>query len=98
MNAKYWNQKNYEAVENATTLGECLAVASEILAAIPRPVVLVSGPISTGGAGSPEKNMDVLQKAITELEHRGEHVFNQLPFEKKFAEIAAKYEGYCMPI
>ena len=65
---------------------------------MPKPVSLVSGPISTGGAGSLEKNLELFAEAIAHLEMHGENVFDQLPFENKITEFSKDYKGYYMPI
>ncbi|MES2088114.1 MAG: hypothetical protein V4467_03960 [Patescibacteria group bacterium] len=96
--AKYWTAKNYEDVEKAEVFSELFVVASEILNSIPEPVALVSGPISTGGLGSIEKNLEVMARNIAALEKKGVHIFNQLPFENKFKEFSKNSKEYYTPI
>ena len=98
MKAKYWTEKHYQALHKAKTFPELLVIAYEILDSISVPVGLVSGPISTGGLGSIAENLKVFEEAITTLENKGEHVFNQLPFEDKFLEMSQSYKGYFTPI
>lgn len=98
MKAKYWTDKHYENLKKSETFPELLSVAYDIIDSIPKPIALVSGPITTGGQGSIAKNLEVFQRAITFLEDRGEYVFNQLPFEDKFSVMARSYKGYFMPI
>ena len=64
------------------------------------PIAQVCGPISTGGNGSAEKNLDILAKAIKFLTKKGISVFNQLPFERTFDKIMRDYKtsGYDTPI
>lgn len=74
----------------AGTMPELLAVAFEILNRMPQPVALVSGPISTGGKGSVEENLHAFADVIRSARAAGKTVFNQLPFEDKFGELARK--------
>ncbi len=97
-NAKYWTDKNYEDLKKAKNFPDCLKVAYDVIDSIGGQVGIVSGPISTGGQGSVEKNLAEFSKYIETMEKRGEIVFNQLPFENKFAELARNSEGYFMPI
>lgn len=71
----------------ATTFEELKAIAFRIIRRIPQPVSMVCGPISTGGAGSIEKNLEALRRAIQGLERTGYNVFNQTIFEAPFMRI-----------
>ena len=98
MGSKYWMQRHHEEVAKAKTFSELLAIANDIIDSMPGPVVLVSGPISSGGRGSITENLKALEDNIFAMEMRGENVWNQLPFENKFSELAKGHEGYFMPI
>lgn len=62
----------------------------------PGPVAMVCGPISTGGLGSPEKNLEVLDGAVQNLKARGIKVFEQHPLEKHIRRLcdAKMFEAY----
>lgn len=98
MKNKHWTEKHFERVEKAKNFPELLSVAYEILDSMPKPVTIISGPISTGGRGSVQENLAVMARAILRREWHGDNVFDQLPFEQKFGEFASKYDGCCMPI
>jgi hypothetical protein len=65
---------------------------------MPQPVVLLSGPISSGGRGSLNANLKVFEDAIITFMRKGHSVFNQLPFEPKLLELSKDYKEYCTPI
>lgn len=98
MTAKFWTEKHYGAAAKARNLSELLSVAYEILDSMPAPVSLVSGPITTGGRGSVAENLKIMEETIRSLESSGEHIFNQIPFETKVAELASRHDGYFMPV
>ena len=78
---------------------DLLAVARAVLDRMPDPVVLISGPISTGGRGSIEENLRAFSDAIRLVHLSGKTVFNQLPFEDKFIELSRKSTAaYFTPI
>ncbi|MCC7004521.1 DUF4406 domain-containing protein [Candidatus Nomurabacteria bacterium] len=66
-----------------------------------REIVQICGPISTGGLGSIEKNIERFERAIEKAIEKGLHVFNQAPFEDAMKRLSVKYpkvDGYCVAI
>lgn len=49
---------------------------------------MVSGPISTGGVGHVEGNLEVFQRTIDVLQAEGLPIYDQLPFERHMWRIA----------
>lgn len=99
MDEYYWTPADFEKLKNAHSMPECLAMAMEILDRMPQPVVMVSGPISTGGKGSVEENTRAFADAIRLLRVSGKTVFNQLAFEDKFLELSRESKmAYFTPI
>jgi hypothetical protein len=45
------------------------------------PVIMVCGPITTGGLGSIKKNVTAFKNAIRRVSSSGKNVFSQMPFE-----------------
>jgi hypothetical protein len=66
--------------------GLCV-VAKEILELLADPAGMVCGPISTGGLGSVEANIQHFNKAIESLCLLKISIFDQMPFESKLAEL-----------
>lgn len=97
---KYWTKKEMDGLQKAATYKDLNKVAMNVLQRIPRPTTQVCGPISTGGAGSIERNMQRMEKAIAHLSDRGHNVFNQLPFQQSMIRIIEreKNRGYSMAL
>lgn len=60
---------------------------------MPQPIGQVCGPISTGGLGSLEKNLDVFHATIERLVCQDVVVFNQMPFESVILAMRSGYES-----
>jgi hypothetical protein len=66
-----------------------------------KPIVEICGPVSTGGLGSVEKNINRLRGAINIANKKGLQVFNQTPFESAMSRLSDKYpkvNGYPIAI
>jgi len=75
--------------------------ASDALVAVskmPKPVILFSGPISTGGFGSVADNIECLLSFISESSKRGISVFNQIVYEKRLDCILKDHKDYDYPL
>ncbi|MEK7168267.1 MAG: DUF4406 domain-containing protein [Patescibacteria group bacterium] len=96
----YLTKAEIKKIKKAETFYELVIVGRGILNRMECPVAQVCGPISTGGNGSVEENLNILTKAIEFLTEKGISVFNQLPFERTFDKIMKNYKtsGYDTPI
>lgn len=74
-------------IEDAQTFEDLFAIAVRIIGRLPKPVGICSGPITSGGEGSIEKNIAKLQTEIRRLQMGGHCVFNQMPFEDSMQRI-----------
>ena len=81
MTHKYWEPQHFDKVEKATSYKDLFKIAEEILRSMPPQIGQVCGPISTGGAGSVEKNIERLKQNIFSLQEKGFVIFDQMPFE-----------------
>ncbi len=88
---KYYTRKQIDSINVSESYKELLNVALNVLKSMPKPIVQVCGPISTGGLGSIEKNLEVLGRTIRKLESGDHHVFGQVPFEDKMQELKKEY-------
>lgn len=98
-----WSLKLFQAVEDAKSFGDLVPIAIRILGFFEEPVTVVSGPISTGGFGSRDKNILAFTAAIRHLQQRGHSVLDQTPFEAAIGRFARQWaetggQGYPMPI
>ncbi len=84
---QYWTEEDFQELEVATTFSGLRQVAQRVILKMPRPIVQVCGPISTGGLGNVPDNLQIFQSYIERLQKRGIHVFNQMPFEGPMGRI-----------
>lgn len=99
-----WNDADYEAAHNAKDFHALAETAMTVLNRYPGKLGMVSGPISTGGFGSPEKNMAVFRSVVEYLStDKHLNIFSQVPFEIPMHRLHSEWTlsgntGYCMPI
>ena len=84
---KYWNKEFLERVYSAVSYQELGEIGLIILKGMPQPIAQVCGPITSGGLGSIEKNLDVINRTIRKLTSNGSIVFNQMPFEQPMQDM-----------
>lgn len=91
-------------IDSAETFEELADLGVDILKQMSlsgNPIVEICGPITTGGLGNIEKNLNRLKKSIEIANKKGLQVFDQLPFEKSIVRLSGKYtktNGYCLAI
>ena len=92
----YYQPEDFKKLELVVSFSELFPIAEEIIKRLPPPISQVCGPISTGGLGSIEKNMQRLEETVEHLHRSGLTVFNQVPFESPMNRILAakKSDGY----
>ncbi len=94
------------AINSAESYPEMAKIALVILNSMEDPVIELCGPISTGGLGSVEKNLERFDKKIKELKSSGINVFDQIPFEIPMQKLKLKpnfkpidlLEGFYLPL
>lgn len=105
---EYITQRNRRILEKAKTFSHLVPVAFDIIKRMPGPIGQVCGPISTGGTGSLEKNLEKMSRAINSLKVKGIIIFDQMPFQKPMRRIRNAYkdeswrlvllEGFYLPL
>ncbi len=85
----HWLEADKAALNDAQTFEDLLAIAMRIIGRMPDGIInIVCGPITSGGAGSIEKNLAIFDAMIRYLRDvKGRLVFTQLPFEEAMARI-----------
>ena len=83
----YFTTKDHADLALAATFPELLGIALSLLHRMPEGASMVCGPISTGGRGSINANLEVFRLAIDTLAARGENVFSQMLFEDAMQRI-----------
>ncbi|MBI3334962.1 MAG: NUDIX domain-containing protein [Candidatus Portnoybacteria bacterium] len=89
---EYITQKNRKMLEKAKTFSHLVPAAFDIIKRMPQPVGQVCGPISTGGTGSLERNLERMSKAIDDLKAKEVTIFDQMPFQKPMRRIRNLYK------
>lgn len=79
---KYWTDNDFKLLESVTSFKEMFNVALIILNRMPSDLAQVCGPISTGGKGNKEDNLNFLNSEIRRLQDEGVEIFDQMPFEE----------------
>lgn len=85
-----------EALKAANTFDELADIALVFLArvrAAHQEVVQICGPMSTGGCGSFEGNMERFNRAVAVAVEKGVVVFNQVLFQEAMIRICAWKDG-----
>ena len=92
---QYWTKKDACDLKLAKNFSDLSKVALRVIARMPQPVGEVCGPITSGGLGSREKNIEAFLKAIHCLRYDGKIIFDQIPFEEKLYKftLAKWYQG-----
>ncbi|MEK9173085.1 MAG: hypothetical protein AAB594_00745 [Patescibacteria group bacterium] len=91
----YLTKKDRKAMAEAKTFVELGVIAVEVLQRIgektvPKLIGQVCGPITTGGLGSIEANLNEFSKWIKILQGRSLAIFDQIPFEEHLFRIWKK--------
>lgn len=77
------------------------ALAEEAISEISKlkyPVIQFCGPISTGGFGNVNENLEYLRSVIEASSERGMSVFNQISYEKRLDRILSDHHEYDYPL
>jgi hypothetical protein len=77
----HWKPHHLELVKKLETYAGMRDLAFALLQDLPTPIIQVCGPLTTGGRGSFEANVEALHDAIHWLVGQGKNVFDQRPFE-----------------
>jgi len=87
---KYWTEEVRAAADKAQDFQQLAQVALELAARLGRGIIIVCGPVSTGGRGSIPENLRVLNDAVHSFIENGELVFDQTPFEDVIKRLRAE--------
>lgn len=100
---RHWTGEQRTRLDAVGSLAEAGDLAVEVLSRMKereQAIIQVCGPMSTGGLGSLEKNMERFAHAIGALQDRGFLVFNQIPFQGAIVRLTDHHAGgeYCIDI
>lgn len=96
---RYWTSQHDEQVDRAQSLSEMSELALMVIDKIDGEIGMVTGPISTGGLGSREANIEHFRYTIQKLYDEGHVLFDQTVFDGKLGKFVAHItDTYPMPI
>lgn len=84
---EYWKDEDSNHLTEAKSVADIFAVAQIVLSRMSGKMGQVCGPVTNGGFGSVEENLNHLSKQIEELQEKGLTVFDQIPFEETFHRV-----------
>jgi hypothetical protein len=88
---QYFREEDLQDIDKSESIKDLYIVANRIMNHIPKPRVQVCGPISTGGRGSIDANIEVFNDKIKELQKEGFNVFDQMLFEGSMHKMMLKF-------
>ena len=86
---QHYTKEHLQKIKECRSYEDMKNVALDMLDKMPKPIVQVCGPISSGGKGTIQKNIEMLEYAMQKLMEQGVNVFNQAPFEEPMQRIKA---------
>lgn len=89
---QYFKDEDWQDIDNAKSMKDLYIVAERVMKRVPEPRIQVCGPISTGGKGSIDANLEVFNEKIKELQDIGLNVFDQMPFESQIYNLIHVFE------
>lgn len=98
---KYWTKSFLKDLEFTRSFGDVAFVAKSLIETIPKPVIGLSAPLTTGGYGL-ENNTKIIEQSIYKLESFGFNVFNFIPLSIGLLPLIGDWnknnKDYCMPV
>jgi hypothetical protein len=88
---RHYDKEHYQRIEKANTYEEVCSIAMDVLKKMPKPISIICGPISTGGAGNVIDNLKIYEGTIFKLSAQNKNIFNQMPFMKSFDILTRKF-------
>jgi len=89
-----WTEEEIQLLANATSLEEVGRISVQHLARIASTgsVIQLCGPMTTGGAGNLEANMQRFEQAIYNAAKEGHVTFNQIPIQSAIIRITDHHQ------
>lgn len=84
---QYFLPEELVGLEGILTLESLLQIALQVASRMPKPLCIVSGPITTGGSGSVGKNIKFFNAAVEVIKDKGYRVFEQMIFHDAMTRI-----------
>ncbi len=85
--AMYWTSLEHDALYEAKSIADIYTIAKVVLDRMPDHLAQVCGPITSGGVGSVEGNLQLLNEKIAQLQAEEVAVFDQMPYEETIHRV-----------
>jgi hypothetical protein len=89
-NQAFWTEAQWQALSSSQSITDLTDTALTVLQRLPQPVGQVCGPISNGGLGSIEANLEQFRLTISKLVSDGKTIFDQMPFEDHMMRLTSE--------
>lgn len=87
----HWEDHHIEKARTTTDFKLIGELVCEIAEKMPKPLFMISGPMTTGGMGHYSKNIVLFQHAIEEATSNGLSVFNQTMLEEHLQRLVREW-------
>lgn len=87
----HWEDQHIQRAKSAEDFALLGQLICEVAEKMPKPLFMISGPMTTGGLGSYSKNILLFQHAIDEASKEGVHVFNQTMLEEHLQRLVRNW-------
>jgi hypothetical protein len=87
---KYYKVEHFKLIEQAETFEELSKIAIDILKCMPKSIAMACGPISSGGTGNLDTNLEIYTKTVNKLWDKKINVFTWEPFQNRLGVLKAK--------
>lgn len=97
----HWEEHHIEKAKTTREFKRIGELVCEVAEKMPKPLFMISGPMTTGGLGHYSKNIVLFQHAIEEALKEGVYVFNQTMLEEHLQRLVREWlacnpdSGYC---
>lgn len=87
----HWEDHHIEKAKSANDFAFLGELICDVAQKMPKPLFMLSGPMTTGGMGSYSKNILLFQHAIDEASKEGVSVFNQTMLEEHLQRLVRNW-------
>lgn len=99
---EHWDGNDRSDLLKAESFADLAVIALRVISRFDGKVAFVSGPITTGGCGNIQENLEVIARTIEKLKEK-QQVFSIMPFEQKMGPMVKDWNKnnhgeYCNPL
>ncbi len=84
---EFWSEEDFRDLEKVISIRDIFIIAERVIGKMEGDLGQVCGPITSGGKGNIEDNLELLNTKINDLLEQGVSIFDQMPFEETFHRV-----------